>query len=66
MVTFTIEDFVPDGILPNDHWHQITNDHTCSRCRTAIGEEEIPLMIWSGSGVNMLCYCERCTGRVKR
>ena len=63
MAEFSIEHFVPGGILPDDSWHILTSDNTCSRCHTEIREDEVPLMIWSGNGHNMLCYCERCTGR---
>lgn len=63
MAEFSIEHFVPGGILPDDHWHILTNDDTCSRCRKPISEDEFPLLIWSGTGKNMLSYCEACTGR---
>lgn len=62
MPDFPIDQIVPGGILPDDRWHILVSDDTCSRCRKPIGEDEVPLLIWSGCGNNMLSYCERCTG----
>jgi hypothetical protein len=59
---FSIETFIPGGVLPDDHWHQVICDDTCSRCRKAIAEDEAPRMIWSGDGSRMLVYCETCLG----
>ncbi len=51
---------VPGGILATDHWHRKTQDGTCSRCRRPLPEQDVPLMLWSESGDDMLIYCERC------
>lgn len=51
---------VPGGIQTTDHVHIDTNDGTCSRCRKAIGEDEVPLMLWSRGGRDMLIYCNDC------
>lgn len=63
MPEFSIEHFVPGGVLPDDRWHELTCDDTCSRCRQPIRKDEFPFLIWSGSGKNMLSYCEKCTER---
>jgi hypothetical protein len=57
---FSIDMFVPQGVLPDDHWHLMTYDETCSRCRKPVPEDENPLIIWSGCGNNMLVYCDQC------
>jgi hypothetical protein len=54
--------FVPGGIKPTDHWHRKTNDGTCSRCRALVPEDEVPLMMWSPDGQDMLIFCESCLG----
>ena len=59
---FSLEHFVPGGILPDDHWHILISDDTCSRCRKPIPEDQVPLMLWSGDGSRMLSYCETCLG----
>lgn len=56
----SIEQLIPGGILPTDHWHIGTNDDTCSRCRRPIHEDEVPLMLWDDSRENMLIYCTTC------
>jgi hypothetical protein len=48
------------GIKTTDHWHRKTNDRTCSRCRREVPEDDVPLMVWSPDGHDMLIYCERC------
>lgn len=53
---------IPGGIKPTDHWHVRTNDDTCSRCRKEVPEEDVPLLLWSQDGENMLIYCEACLG----
>jgi len=55
-----VADFVPGGIKPTDVWHIKTNDGTCSRCGKLVSDHEVPLMMWDGSGDNMLIYCCRC------
>ncbi len=57
-----IDQILPGGILGTDHWHRLTNDNTCSRCDADIAEGEVPLMLWSQDGHDMLIYCERCLG----
>jgi hypothetical protein len=61
-VPMEIAQIVPGGVLPNDHWHRGTNDGTCSRCRREVSDEDVPLMLWSKNGKNMLIYCETCLG----
>jgi len=51
---------VPGGIRATDHLHIKTNDGTCSRCRRPVPDDDVPLMIWSDDGENMLVYCESC------
>jgi late competence protein required for DNA uptake (superfamily II DNA/RNA helicase) len=53
---------IPGGIQPSDHVHRRKNDMTCSRCRSEIAEDEVPLMLWLNAGEDMLIYCERCLG----
>ena len=59
----SIDQLVPGGIRPDDHWHHSTYDDTCSRCRQPIAEDEVPLLIWRGEdGADMLSYCPTCMG----
>jgi hypothetical protein len=53
-------EIIPGGILPTDHWHHVTNDDTCSRCRKPVPEGEVPLMLWRNNGDDLLIYCEKC------
>jgi hypothetical protein len=55
-------DVIPGGIKPTDHWHVETNDNTCSRCRQDVPEEDVPLLLWSDDGNDMLIYCGKCMG----
>lgn len=55
-----VDQFVPGGIKPTDHWHQGTSDNTCSRCREEIPDRDVPLLIWANDGHDMLAYCEKC------
>ena len=34
---------VPGGIWPTDHMHDPGYDETCSRCRTQIAADDVPL-----------------------
>lgn len=53
------------NILPTDFVHYMTSDDTCSRCRRAIDEDEVPLRFWPASDTNkMLVYCEACSDEV--
>lgn len=56
----TPDQVIPGGIRDSDHWHVITNDGTCSRCRQEVPDDEVPLMLWDRSGMLMLIYCDRC------
>lgn len=58
----SVDQFVPGGIKPEDHWHRRTNDGTCSRCRALIPEGDGPLLLWMNDGHDMLAYCEDCLG----
>jgi len=59
--SIVLEDILPGGIKPTDHWHIKTNDGTCSRCQSKIDEDEVPLMLWRGQkGDDMLIYCNAC------
>jgi hypothetical protein len=60
MATINTEQIIPGGIKPTDHWHRITSDNTCSRCRTEIGFDECPLLLWTDDRMNLLIYCEAC------
>ena len=54
---------VPGGIWPIDH--DPGYDETCSRCRRAIPEDEIPLLLWlPPDQTRMLAYCERCLAAI--
>lgn len=54
---------IPGGIKPTDHIHVVTYDGTCSRCRKAIQEDEVPLLLWiPPKGNLMLAYCNACMG----
>jgi hypothetical protein len=57
----TLDAMIPGGIRTTDHVHHVTNDGTCSRCRKAPAEEEVPLMLWFNANTDMLIYCETCT-----
>lgn len=59
---FDIAEMIPGGILPDDHWHILICDDTCSRCLKPIPADHTPLMLWSGDGRRMLSYCETCLG----
>lgn len=54
--------FLDGGIRASDHLHVGTNDDTCSRCRRAIREDEVPLMLWVNGGNDMYIYCNDCDG----
>jgi hypothetical protein len=58
-----IDQIIPGGILPTDHVHRMTNDDTCSRCGKST-ENEVPLMLWSEDGNDMLIFCDACLGEV--
>lgn len=51
---------IPGGIKPTDFRHVGTNDNTCSRCRKAVPEEQVPILLWLHDGNTMLIYCEDC------
>lgn len=55
-----ITNFIPHGILSTDHWHRGTNDGACSRCRALISNYDVPLMLFSASGDDMVIYCQAC------
>lgn len=55
-----IDQIVPGGLRGTDHIHRKTNDNTCSRCREDIDDDEVPLMLWSQDGENLLIFCEEC------
>ncbi len=58
---FRLEDLPLKQILPTDHLFVKTNDGTCSRCREAIAEAEVPLILWSEKDPNyMWQFCTRC------
>ena len=63
------EAIVPGGVWPTDHWHVVTNDWTCSRCREPIPDDEVPITLSGeredGEAV-MLIYCEVCLGHKAR
>lgn len=57
-----ITSIIPGGIKPTDFCHKETNDNTCSRCRRAIREDEIPITLWRDSDPNdMWIFCNDCT-----
>lgn len=56
-----IDAVIPGGVRGSDHVHRVTNDGTCSRCRRAPGEDEVPLLLWFDDGRDLLIYCEACT-----
>lgn len=57
-----VEKLVPGGILRTDFCHVDTFDETCSRCRKAIPEDDVPLLLWIGKGKDMYAYCRDCNG----
>jgi NAD-dependent SIR2 family protein deacetylase len=57
-----VKGVIPEGIKPTDHWHVETNDNTCSRCRHDVPEDDVPLILWSDDGNDMLIYCPKCMG----
>ena len=61
MTKIQIDQIIPGGIRGTDFIHRRTNDNTCSRCREEINDDEVPVMLWSGDGENLLIYCEACT-----
>lgn len=62
----SVEQIVPGGIRPTDHWHRGMNDNTCSRCREEVPEEDVPLLFWKNDGHDLLIYCEACLGVERR
>jgi hypothetical protein len=62
MTRLTVDAFIPGGIKPTDHVHHVTSDDTCSRCRKAVPDDQVPLILWFNDAVDMLVYCEDCTG----
>ena len=62
MTPHQIDQFVPGGLKGTDHWHRNRNDNTCSRCREDIAEDDVPLMLWSANGHDMLIFCGKCLG----
>ena len=54
-----IEAIVPGGIRDGD---VLVNDETCSRCRRAIAEDEVPIKLWARDGHGQRIYCDDCTG----
>ena len=59
---YQIDQIIPGGLLGTDRWHRGTNDNRCSRCDADIAEDEVPMMLWSQDGHDMLIYCEKCLG----
>ena len=57
-----IDQLLPGGIRGDDHWHRGRNANICSRCREDVPEDDVPLMLWSQDGNDMLIYCEKCCG----
>lgn len=53
-------DLVPGGIKPDDHWHVGFDDGTCSRCRSPIPDNNVPLRLFRDD--DQLVYCETCCG----
>lgn len=51
---------VPGGILETDHVHVSTNDGSCSRCRKAPDDDQVPLLLWSSDAKKLLIYCQDC------
>ena len=62
MAQVHLTEIIPGGILPTDHWHRVTDDGTCSRCRQSVPDEDVPLRLWQNNGSDMLTYCEACLG----
>lgn len=60
--TLYVSALVPGGIKPTDYMHENTNDGTCSRCRKAVREEQVPIILWADGGGDMWIYCEDCLG----
>lgn len=55
-----IEQLVPGGVMPTDHIHVWMNDGTCSRCRSMVPDDEVPLIFFLRGGSDMLIYCTDC------
>ncbi len=53
-------EIIPGGIKATDRWHHITSDNTCSRCRAEIRCDEVPVLLWTNDGIDLLIYCEAC------
>jgi hypothetical protein len=62
MKPVSVEGLIPGGIERTDRWHLGTDDGKCSRCGEMPPEDDVPLLIWSEGGNNMLRYCEQCLG----
>ena len=59
-------EIIPGGIKPTDRWHHIVSDNTCSRCRAEIKFDEVPVLLWTDDGLDLLIYCEACIGVATR
>ena len=57
-----LDQMIPGGVQPADHWHVGRDDGTCSRCRQPVPDDDVPLRLWRKNGHEMLTYCERCLG----
>lgn len=62
MPELRIDHVLPQGVLPSDRWFDLTDDGTCSRCASTVGEDAHKLQIWSGKGTQMMVFCETCLG----
>ena len=56
----SIEDLVPGGILESDTQHRWVMGGVCSRCGGEIGDDDVPLEVYSADTVTMWLYCDAC------
>ncbi len=58
----SIDEFVPGGILTSDRPHRWVMGDVCSRCGAEIGDDEVPLEVYSPDTVTMWVFCDGCIG----
>lgn len=45
---------------------EVESTDVCSKCRGAIPEEHVPLILWADDGRQMWVFCVKCDGAIFR